>query len=570
MKQIRTFQFRLPKGRHDDILDEWGILAGKVIRHIHTALRTQTIQARDLAPSERAEFLRLGKNALKTQVLKHFAITGRQYNGHLQQLMGLWESRRALANLDVERLESRITKKQASITKMQTKIKNDKKAQSSINIALQKAKSSGKSIPLPTKTQSKALLDAKTRQSIKFALHQGNRKLASLRHDLEKARIATRPDCVPDIVFGSKAMMRRRMSIHPNNIEALTRWKQAWNASRSAGFMLIGGCDEAAGNKSCKMTLDHAGKARLDLRMPDGLGQGTHLYIENIVLPKFGRTDLIEAMTRNMSPKSRIALTYRFVRDEDYKNDTFSPWRVCITISIVLPEPKTPTNTLGIDINVDHLALGVINDDGNPIGHWSIPLALRGKTSTQREAIIGDAITKVIEIAHKHNARIVLESLDFSKKKREMGEAGKRRTQFEKKYARMLSSFAYKQISVAIMRSAGRHAISACHVNPAYTSLIGEINYARRYGLTRHQSAAIAIARRAMGCSERINYIHGFRGRRNALPAPEEARRHVWRHWAMVNRERIASAKQARRNQPTHPSNRSVSPDLSGRILSVS
>ena len=41
-------------------------------------------------------------------------------------------------------------------------------------------------------------------------------------------------------------------------------------------------------------------------------------------------------------------------------------------------------------------------------------------------------------------------------------------------------------------------------VSPAYSSVIGRVKFIERYGLSVHQAAALALARRLLGCSERI------------------------------------------------------------------
>lgn len=63
------------------------------------------------------------------------------------------------------------------------------------------------------------------------------------------------------------------------------------------------------------------------------------------------------------------------------------------------------------------------------------------------------------------------------------------------------------------------------------------MNYAERYGFSVHVSVAVSIARRAAQFSQRVNYFHGFRGRRNTLNAKIEQRRHVWRKWAQVRKD---------------------------------
>ena len=41
-------------------------------------------------------------------------------------------------------------------------------------------------------------------------------------------------------------------------------------------------------------------------------------------------------------------------------------------------------------------------------------------------------------------------------------------------------------------------------VNPAFSSVIGRVKFMERYGLSVHQAAALVLARRLLGCSERI------------------------------------------------------------------
>ena len=49
-----------------------------------------------------------------------------------------------------------------------------------------------------------------------------------------------------------------------------------------------------------------------------------------------------------------------------------------------------------------------------------------------------------------------------------------------------------------------RHGVEVHHVNPAYSSVIGRVKFMERYGLSVIQAAALVLARRLLGCSERI------------------------------------------------------------------
>jgi hypothetical protein len=73
-----------------------------------------------------------------------------------------------------------------------------------------------------------------------------------------------------------------------------------------------------------------------------------------------------------------------------------------------------------------------------------------------------------------------------------------------KKYARMLSQWAYSRFYHLLESILSNRGISLFKRNPAYTSLIGLVKYARMYGLSSDIAAAIAIARRGMNLSERL------------------------------------------------------------------
>jgi hypothetical protein len=84
-----------------------------------------------------------------------------------------------------------------------------------------------------------------------------------------------------------------------------------------------------------------------------------------------------------------------------------------------------------------------------------------------------------------------------------------------------------------------RGGVAHRRVNPAYTSIIGRVTFARRYGLSVHDAASSTIARRAMGCSERLPRsndgtvtvpTNGSVHVTLDLPA-RNGSRHVWAEW---------------------------------------
>ena len=72
------------------------------------------------------------------------------------------------------------------------------------------------------------------------------------------------------------------------------------------------------------------------------------------------------------------------------------------------------------------------------------------------------------------------------------------------RYSRMLSSFAYGKVKAYFISRGYRKGVEVHQVNPAFSSVIGRVKFMERYGLSVHQAAALVLARRLLGCSERI------------------------------------------------------------------
>lgn len=95
-----------------------------------------------------------------------------------------------------------------------------------------------------------------------------------------------------------------------------------------------------------------------------------------------------------------------------------------------------------------------------------IKLSLYGKST----ALIGDAIKEVIQLAGESKLPIVVEELDFKKKKQSLKDSNPG-------YARMLSSFSYRKILENFESKAFKEGVEIIHISPAYTSMIGAIKY---------------------------------------------------------------------------------------------
>ena len=162
------------------------------------------------------------------------------------------------------------------------------------------------------------------------------------------------------------------------------------------------------------------------------------------------------------------------------------------------------------------------------VNSFSVPLVTYGKSRHQAEAVIGDAVASVVAYACEVGKAIVIERLDFRQKKAVLeGES--------RKYSRMLSIFSYGKIKACFLSRGYREGVEIHQVNPAFSSVIGRVKFMERYGLSVHQAAALVLARRLLGCSERFprrrvcpigNGVHV------ACDVPVRKRaKHVWTYW---------------------------------------
>ncbi|QHE87191.1 hypothetical protein [Hydrogenophaga sp. BPS33] len=95
---------------------------------------------------------------------------------------------------------------------------------------------------------------------------------------------------------------------------------------------------------------------------------------------------------------------------------------------------------------------------------------------------------------------LVMEKLDFSRRKQELASTKDKLDQARQ--SRALSSFAYSGIVQALQSNALLMQVPSIEVNPAYTSVIGRVKYAKPLGVSVHQAAAKAIALRGIGFGE--------------------------------------------------------------------
>jgi IS605 OrfB family transposase len=485
---IFTYQTRLHNLSPSDIaaLDSYCDLHGKLERKLYAQIKAN----------------KLSRNELKRYFIKEYGISARMFNSIAIALDGKMQSIKELLPEYIAQAKAAIAKKEAQIAKMIAK--------KSLN------------------------------QKQLFSLHQMRRRLKIL--SLRLASLEKQKETKDyAICFGTRKLFCAQYNLESNGYTSHQEWRSDWLKERSSQFFLVGSKDEIAGNMLCQLSEEN-GAFALRLRLPGCLSLGKYLNISDIDF-QYGKDHIQNALRSSIrrlredgkgTMRDGTAMTYRFVKDK-------KGYRLFVSCNVQAPQIITNRNlgAIGIDINSDHLAVSQIDNRGNWTSSQKYDLHLDGKTSHQAGALIGDQVKQVIEFAVYSCQPIVLEKLDFKKKKQEF-------SKYNPTHARMLSSFAYNKIINTIKAAAFRAGVEVIEVNPAYTSVIGAVNYAQQYGISIHLAAAIAIARRGLAFVEKLSSRNGLVPMRNgshvtfSLPV-RNRKKHVWNHWQAIRKSVIAA-----------------------------
>jgi IS605 OrfB family transposase len=481
-EQIRTYQTRILLKPHSSLSAYASLMAQ--VEHCLFA---------DIAKGKKA-------NSLKSSYLIRFGITARQFNSVRIKLEG------KIASIKTRHLQL-IEQKKEQIKALEEKIPK--------------------------------IRDKNTR-------HAKKRRLATLLAKLGRLDKA-RDENKVSLCFGARKLLAANLRLKENGYTTHEEWKRDWQQARSCEIFLIGSKDETSGNQSCSASLAEDGSIDLRVRLPDALVQ-THGKYEIIQGIRFAYGhEAITSAIRNAQLRRDLhllndpnykhhgqAITFRFIQDQ-------KGWRIFASVEAKLPPVITLQNNgvIGVDINSDHLAIVETDRFGNPIAKHTFPLSLNSKTKHQALALIGDACKQIIALCATAQKPLVTEELDFRKKKAQLKEK-------HTAHARMLSAFAYASIRMHLKSRGASQGIQVHSVNPAYTSLIGRTNYAKRYGLSIHHAAALCIGRRSLRLSEKMPQgrlaIPDGKGCHVTLDLPARNRsRHVWHHWGQLGRKLSAA-----------------------------
>lgn len=362
------------------------------------------------------------------------------------------------------------------------------------------------------------------------------------RRDILTARIARHRRALDTddvrVCFGGRKLAVAGNDPVSHGYESREQWRQRWERARGGGLLLHGDSESVAGNYSARIHLARDGddSDHVMLRVPRFLRRsaGDEGWVQ-VPVKGFAnnRSDLAAAMApdvashaetlaawerskdlRDMlaplaaagipvpvpappkfapSPKTGSPVTVRF-----YWSERKGAWYLEATFNRVAAPPvnRSWSAVLGVDLNPDHLAWCVTDRQGNPRRWGRIDIDLTGSADANEDSL-GRACKSLAAIASEHGAAIAVENLDFARSRSALRYTNPAT-------ARQLSSFAYNKFFSILTSRCARQGVQVVPVDPAWTSVLGQANYAGVYGVSVDQGAACVIARRALGLSSRV------------------------------------------------------------------
>jgi IS605 OrfB family transposase len=417
------------------------------------------------AACETANYLLSGqtfnKSSWNSYLQTTYGISKRHANGVISHAQGAVDASKEHRKRHIKTLEGKLKSINAWITNSENKLANSVKFYSKNN--WQNCKT-GCKFPLSCSIEFRGT----NWQNLHFQIHQKKRRACQLTKQIEHLKTAPIQTVIP----------------------------------RNQTFV-VGSKDESFGNQVCQWDGDI-----LKFRVPACLESKFGKYVQT----KLGNFD--RNINRLPTDGSK---TWHFYR----KNGKWNAAVQFTPVPVKHVSRYSAYGCIGIDMNPGSIGWAYVDHAGNLRASGQIPLQM-GLPSGKQDAQIVDACLQLATLANTFACPIVCEELDFSTKKEQLSELGR-------KYARMLSGWAYSRFYELLESILSNRGIYLMKVNPAYTSIIGLVKYARQYGLASDEAAAMAIARRGMRLTENIP------GSITAYLSVKDGK-HVWSLWNQLNK----------------------------------
>ena len=320
---------------------------------------------------------------------------------------------------------------------------------------------------------------------------------------------------IPPVIFGTKEMFHKRCTGAISNAK--------WKACRN-NHIVSRGDKTKKGNPNLRVVLN-CGMSFLEISTIEKTEKNLAIKIQvPIYLPhklskKTGRINGINYREMFLNYlKTGEAYQVEIIKNDD-------KYYVHLTIEEKGPEviDLNSTERIGIDTNPDGFGATVIDSRGNYKESFYLKEhELLYARSSRRINLCGELVKDIVVFAKERSSNIAIEDLKFKDDK-----------DVTKRFARIKHQFIYRTLLTMLERACIRSGTEVIKVKPQMTSKIGLYKYCHQYKLGVHNGAAMVIARRSYGFSEKVPKLL-----KDKLIGEDDHfnKENEWKKWSIINK----------------------------------
>ncbi|MFB7612972.1 IS200/IS605 family accessory protein TnpB-related protein [Kitasatospora sp. NPDC056181] len=356
------------------------------------------------------------------------------------------------------------------------------------------------------------------------------------------------------VARGGRKLLNTRHHLAAANLTE-AQWRERWEAARR--FLSADGeSGKRYGNETIRVTPDGG----ISIKLPAALAEhanarhGRYVLAAQVCFPHRGAEwrDRVEA-----DRAIAYRLHYDTRRGRWYLD---ASWTRPVVRTMPLDAARA-AGMVGVDTNADHFATWRLDPHGNPLGDPRRFFYDLTGTADHRDAQIRHAITRLLHWAKQCGvAAIAIEDLDFT------AETTREKHGRRKRFRRLISGMPTGKLRARLVSMAAETGLAIVATDPAYTSQWGAQHWQKPLATphrktTRHDSAAVAIGRRALGHPIRRRtpppraYQSDLHGHRSAQAPPDIRRREETRRPVTERAPRVPSPNRERTRATSRASN---------------
>lgn len=452
--RVVTTEIRLKKGAVTEELEGRLKDYGRLYRYAYRELSSSDFYEKHKTLSK-----------FRTHLSERFEVLTREANSVIREIQGRLEAVREVKVYEKEQLELRLKKfkdkagrLEKSVDKLKEKCRENR-------------------------------ITPKALESLRRKKHQlYHLKNKINRLDQKKSRLE---DLIERGVFkvghGGKRAFKKQFDLEKNGFSSHQEWYEYYCDRRDHQIFFLGCADEGAGNQLARFYINYEnGTLTFRLRREKNCAKNErYLFAYNIRL-----SYLKDEVYSIIKGEYKTPISLRFLkRGKKYY------------IQLIFEKKEVPVETtsfygtVGLDYNEGFIQQAETDEAGNLVGLRRYDLRHHG-TGKKAQNEIRNIAKEIAEEALTKGKDVIIEDLDFRKKKADAVKGGSERTKREN---RRLHRFDYSRYKEVLERACTFRGVTLKKVAPFYSSVNGALKYNYQKKLNTHQSASLVIARRGQG-----------------------------------------------------------------------